>query len=130
MTISITIKVIPNKKKFVDFNKAQREIVQYFDDIGDDIVSQMQEYPPPPENSTYTRTGRLGQGWYKSITTPASGIYLRIRNRVYYAQYVQGEKQRELFAWIGWRTLKSIVDPLRKSIRKDIQSIINRNIDT
>jgi len=60
------------------------------------------EYPPPPSNSTYRRTGTLGRsitGKVESITKEVRGL---VGSRVVYAPNVIGDKQAPIHAgrWV------------------------------
>lgn len=71
----------------------------------DTYVAQMQlylrEYPPVPAGSRYRRTFKLRGGW-EHVRGP--GSVGRLVNRVRYAQYVQGQRQRPFHRRHGWKT--------------------------
>lgn len=54
------------------------------------LMTKLGTYPPPPPNSTYVRTGKLGQGWTRDAAK-AKKMRLEFSNKVPYARYVQGK---------------------------------------
>lgn len=95
----------------------------------DTYVAKMQleliHYPPIPPGSRYRRTHRLGRDW-QHVRGP--GSVGRLVNRVPYAQYVQGQRQRRFHRAHGWQTtddmLKVYGPRVTASVRRLIQDWI------
>ena len=93
----------------------------------DTYIAQMQlqlrEYPPP--RPTYRRTFRLRAGWQMQRGPGSVG---RLVNRVSYAQYVQGQRQRSFHRAHGWQTtgdmLRVYGPRVSTSVRKLVQEWI------
>jgi hypothetical protein len=96
----------------------------------DTYVAQMQlalrEYPPVPAGSRYQRTFRLRGGW-QHVRGP--GSVGRLVNRVPYAQYVQGQRQRRFHRARGWQTTDDVLrvygPRVTASARRQLQDWIN-----
>ena len=56
------------------------------------------------------RTGQLGRGWKRSITTTGDGITLIVANLVSYASYVQGKRQTRVMAGRDWTTIGTVAE--------------------
>lgn len=81
----------------------------------DRIVKIMRVYPPPPRNSTYQRTGRLGRSW-KILRLGDTGYRIennaRFRGRRY-TVYVVGDAYGQRQADVHknrWNIFRDIVD--------------------
>lgn len=96
----------------------------------DTYVAKMQleliHYPPIPPGSRYRRTHRLARGW-QHVRGP--GSVGRLVNRVPYAQYVQGQRQRPFHRRTGWQTeqdaLRIYGPRVTASVRRQLQDWIN-----
>ena len=53
------------------------------------LNNEMKQYPPPPPNSTYDRTGLLGRNWSKRVYVTGIDVVGEARNNTSYGQFVQ-----------------------------------------
>ena len=65
-----------------------------------DAQSEISKYPP--SQSSYARTGILGQKWTARVRRRGADLVGRVGNRASYAGRVQGSKQEELFKDYQW----------------------------
>jgi hypothetical protein len=67
-----------------------------YEKLADDVLDELQIYPPPPPNSKYVRTYRLRNGWRIGIIPATGGFTIEILNDatdkrgVEYSKYVVG----------------------------------------
>jgi hypothetical protein len=74
---------------------------------GQAIVRRMKEYPPPPPQSLYVRTGTLGGGW--TLTSNTNGY--TVRNNTPYTKYVVGNAYGLEQAWMHvgrWQVFRDV----------------------
>jgi len=89
--------------------KATEKAIEY-------VHSQVPDYPPPPESSTYRRTGTLGRGITTEVRSVGNAIVGVIGNNVIYAPDVisleavggRGPQTRR-HKQTGWYTLQEVV---------------------
>lgn len=76
------------------------------------LIGDVSEYPPPPQGSTYRRTGTLGRKW-----TTGQAVYIerdnliegRVGNDTPYGPYVQSKKDQATIHKGRWKTIEDIV---------------------
>lgn len=91
----------------------------------DNIVKQMQVYPPIPAGSTYERTFTLRGGWRaEGPSFTVEGLTTRIYNPVRYMPFVQGQWQQPYHEAHGWRNIADYLD--REGYRKGVQDVYTR----
>lgn len=76
-----------------------------------DAQSEISNYPTSPSQSSYVRTGQLGQFW--TVSGPKQrgvDFVVRVGNKKRYAGRVQGSKQEELFKGFGWPNITNTND--------------------
>lgn len=98
-------------------------------------------YPPPPETSTYRRTGTLGRTLGSSEAGGTSGgqpeIYAirrfgsghmegRFGTRLEYAEYVIGEGTQARMHSGRWWTMKTIAEKAKEKINRIWQDVGNK----
>jgi hypothetical protein len=74
---------------------------------GQAIVRRMKEYPAPPPQSLYVRTGTLGGGW--TLTSNTNGY--TVRNNTPYTKYVVGNAYGLEQAWMHvgrWQVFRDV----------------------
>jgi hypothetical protein len=64
----------------------------------DDLLDELQYYPPPPSGSTYIRTFKLRGGWRLGLRRTDRGIEIVIENDVPYAALVVGSLAKAIAA--------------------------------
>jgi hypothetical protein len=74
-----------------------RELGRWAEDVLDDHLYGEDKYAPPPPNSKYIRTGRLGRG-YGLMRHSRTAV--RIFNLTPYTGYVVGDAQGQGQAWM------------------------------
>lgn len=80
--------------------------------IGARLRTFMAKYPPPPPNSSYRRTGRLGRAWTHEVKAGLFSIETIIGNNTPYAPDVQGAGTQSEVHVGRWQT---DADALRQS---------------
>ena len=83
------------------------------------------DYPPPPEGSTYRRTGTLGRRWTTKVETLTT-FQGTIGNNTVYGPYVQDEAKQARMHKGRWQTIQSVVEEKRSAIVADFQALIRR----
>jgi hypothetical protein len=90
------------------------------------LEAYMKDYPPPPLNSSYRRTGSLGRRWITDIERRNDGLIGRVGNNIHYARWVQSRMyQQRIFERIGWRTETQAIRANETAIRDDFQTAVN-----
>lgn len=96
---------------------------------GQAIIRRMKEYPAPPPQSLYIRTGTLGGGW--TLTSNTNGY--TIRNNTPYTKYVVGNAYglEQAFMHVGrWQVFRDVqeeeVAKLPPEIEKEITMVARR----
>lgn len=82
----------------------------------DFVWGKLGEYPPPPPNSPYRRTGELGRSIYGEVRTLNSGPVGVIGTNLKYAPYVIDQKNQ---AWMHkgrWWTIQGKIKQYRTEI--------------
>lgn len=74
-----------------------------------DAQAEISNYPEA--QTSYIRTGRLGQSWTKRVLMEGANLIGRVGNKQRYAARVQGKDQEELFKGYEW---PNIVDTNKK----------------
>lgn len=92
------------------------------------VHGKVPEYPPPPGESSYTRTGTLGRSITTKVEAIGSGAVGSIGTAVVYAGYVIDENRQ---AWMHrgrWWTLQGVVRGSKDAIIGFYQRAISRLI--
>lgn len=96
---------------------------------GQAIVRRMKEYPAPPPQSLYIRTGTLGGGW--TLTSNKDGY--TVRNNTPYTKYVVGNAYglEQAFMHVGrWQVFRDVqeeeVNKLPPAISNEITMVARR----
>lgn len=92
------------------------------------MVNDLKQYPPPPANSRYVRTGTLGRGWEgASFVTSVSArrVVTTGLNPVRYVVFVQGERQARVHKG-KWKTVEQIKRKNQAAIRALFLQAIQR----
>lgn len=104
---------------------------------GNQIVEHLKDsvptYPPPPPNSTYQRTGRLGRGFRTDVKPLQHGVKMILSNVVVYSPYVISSERTKSGAGPQarihrgrWYTLQGHVLKNVDYIKKEFQALIRR----
>jgi hypothetical protein len=97
------------------------------------IREKLAKYPPPPPNSTYIRTGRLGEGWEAPVPT---SLMAQVTNMVEYAPFVQRSPlmgdphQTAQHAATGWPTDVGVVEESADEIGALFGAAIQEALDS
>ena len=118
-TITIDVSEVVAK---LDPKDIERAITQSVDGVADVLMGDMKIYPPPPPNSRYVRTGKLGRGWQKHVGFPKSWVG---NVGVAYARYVQDYDWQAAIHRGRWQTTEMIA---RKRMH-DIQRLIEQSLE-
>lgn len=66
------------------------------------LLERMTDYPPPPANSTYNRTGDLGNSWEVDLAGS------RVHSDIYYGPFVQDYEEQASIHRGRWQTTQSV----------------------
>ena len=82
------------------------------------LVAQLTVYPPPPPNSTYTRTYALQRGWERAVPIlDNDGAVMRLINAVSYEPFVQDNASQADVHQDRWQTTQQIADDNEEATR-------------
>lgn len=92
------------------------------------IRTEMAKYPPPPPNSTYRRTGKLGRSWTHRTRANLITATALIGNNTPYAPEVQGEGYQTEVHQGRWQTdlqvLTANTDYIVEEVAAQIDTIL------
>jgi hypothetical protein len=90
------------------------------------VHQHLPPYPSPPENSSYVRTGKLGQSITEEVTAQGNDVVGVIGSNIQYAPYVIGGDDEQAWMHEGrWWQLPNVVE-------KDLDAIsdeVGRSIE-
>jgi hypothetical protein len=131
MAVRFRFKTLTGKRARVDPAGVTSEAVAFANILGGRIKQQLATYPPERPNSRYTRTHRLGSGWVVAVTSPPSGVNLRVRNPVSYVVPVHGneagQRQWAMHSATGWVLVKDVMDQAHDAWNAGIQARLARH---
>lgn len=120
MTVQFTLRVENEKEVKRIFRRLpgllRRHLKRAMETSVKYIRGEADDYPPPPEGSSYTRTGTLGRRWTTRVESPVGSVRGILDNPTSYAPYVQGDEDQ---AWMHvgrWRTIGAIVEKNEKTL--------------
>lgn len=100
---------------------------------GATLQKELATYPPPPANSSYTRTGTLGRRWAADIGVKPFNALSIVSNTTSYAPFVQGDDTQARIHQNRWRTDVQILDQNTEKIvgfyLDAIEGVFEDNID-
>lgn len=141
MSVNIKFTAIRANSRLLKLNLAAvtAQIDSATRSFAEDIVEELQKYPPVPAGSTYERTGRLRSNWRVQRTVGHSGIQYSITNPVqeqrprgvYYSGLVQGRSTQTWFHRShGWQTVEDVLERRggRNQLASTVQSIITAEL--
>lgn len=114
-----------------ELNKIRLDTIQdAVSAILDDMAAEAAQYPAPPPESTYKRTGQLGEKWTNAQTTfvqSSATVLEAVReNSTPYGPYVQGaETQAQVHAG-RWKTVESLMADWEARAAERIEEAIGR----
>jgi hypothetical protein len=92
------------------------------------IRTELAKYPPPPENSTYRRTGKLGRSWTHRANANLITATALIGNNTPYGPDVQGEGTQMPIHQGRWQTdlqvLTANIDYIVEEVAARIDEIL------
>lgn len=87
----------------------------------------MQQYPPPPPDSKYRRTGTYGRRWNTKVTASGASLVGRVGNNVPYAPYVGSSMFQTVWhRRTGWHTDSDAVRANEDVILADFQQAVDK----
>ena len=102
----------------------ERALKQGIEESAGVLLEDMKVYPPPPPNSTYVRTGKLGRGWGKKFE---GNRRAEVRNvGVSYAKYVQDYDMQAAIHRGRWQTTEMIARKRANDIKQIIVKALER----
>jgi len=114
MTIEVEIKGLdPLQRKFNMFPRMLQKEIDSATKRASFVAERAAQYPPPPPQSSYVRTGTLARGFSWKVHTLGREVTGSVINPVSYAKWVRGTKTQ---AWMHvgrWKTMQQIVDESR-----------------
>ena len=90
------------------------------------IESYMKVYPPPPPNSLYIRTRRLGNAWESKIVQKSGGLEGTINNNTEYGPFVQSSLFQSRIHQGRWQTDQDAMARYERPIVADFEDAIQR----
>lgn len=94
------------------------------------LQRDMADYPPPPVNSRYVRTGTLGRRWTIKIIESGDGLTGKVGNNTKYAPVVQSHRFQAGIHRGRWQTDVQVVLRNQSAIVEDFRRAIRRVIET
>lgn len=79
-------------------------------------------YPPKPAESTYDRTGKLGERWAVNLKR----LGATVSNNTSYGPLVQGDDQVWYHEATGWKTTETIAEEETEEVLNLIKKAIDR----
>lgn len=99
-------------------------------EVLDLLKERLQKYPPPPPNSTYTRTGNLGNSWEQVIVLSGNALTAKVQSLIGYGQWVQDQIKQAPVHQGRWQTIQSVADDSEEEAvaiySQFLQELINR----
>jgi len=93
------------------------------------LQRDMAEYPPPPANSTYRRTGTLGRRWTTQVRRIANGLRGKVGNNTSYAPWVQSWNFQAWMHQGRWQTDAEVLEENTRNIVDDFQATIRKVLE-
>lgn len=131
MSLNVRFRALTANSKQIRTEKLLSDVKSHQKQWAHKAIRRLQQYPPPPPDSRYERTGDLGAGWKPSgPTVSGSGIITRIINDVSYAEFVYGDEVGDGQAYMHrgrWITIPQAIereeymDGLRRIMKDAIQ---------
>jgi len=118
MRLTITVSNLDVVQRKLDGISKGAYIKPVITEAARNLQTEMRRYPPKPPNSTYTRTGKLGQSWKRKITGGGGNWLAVIGSRMKYAPYVQDATEQAEIHQGRWQTIQSVAKDKRDEIFK------------
>lgn len=94
------------------------------------LRTELAKYPPPPKNSTYRRTGKLGRSWTHRVNINLLTTTALLGNNTPYAPDVQGEGTQVPIHQGRWQTdlqvLTANIDYIVEEVGARIDDLLGR----
>lgn len=94
------------------------------------LRKRMQDYPPPPPNSTYDRTDNLKNSWEETVVVSDTTLVGTLFSNISYGPYVQDEETQAGIHQGRWQTTKSVAEDEEGKIvdlfEREIERLINK----
>jgi hypothetical protein len=97
-----------------------------FNRIGARLRTEMAKYPPPPPDSKYRRTGKLGRSWAHEVKSSLFAMEAIIGNNTPYAPDVQGEGQQAGIHQGRWQTDQEVLDANTHFVLEEIGEEVDK----
>ena len=106
MTVAYVTEIIGDEALFATLDELIRPSAMRpaMEKAGARIRTELAKYPPPPKNSTYRRTGKLGRSWTHRADANLVTATALIGNNTPYAPDVQGEGTQMPIHQGRWQT--------------------------
>lgn len=116
-------------RKLAKLDQAIEQMADPTRDALDLLTKRMQDYPPPPPNSTYDRTDNLKNSWEDTIVVSDTTIVGTLFSTIVYGPYVQDEEMQAEIHQGRWQTTKSVAEEEEGNIvdifEREIERLIN-----
>jgi len=89
------------------------------------VQAEMADYPSPPPQSTYRRTGTLGRRWTTDVERIGDTVRGKVGNVTEYAPFVQAEKFQAAIHRGRWQTDERVL----RDNTKRITALFQRAVD-
>lgn len=118
MRITITVKNLEAVERKLANMERTDYIKPVITEAARNLQNAMRRYPPKPPQSTYDRTGKLGQSWTREVMRGGrgGGWVAQIGTRLKYAPYVQDETRQAEVHQGRWQTIQSVAKDKRDEL--------------
>lgn len=90
------------------------------------IDKMIPPYPPPPPNSTYTRTGELGNQMISEVRPLGSSVVMYLGSKVPYSPLVIKEKTQARIHRGRWWTIEQVLEKARDGVLRIFEDTVKR----
>ena len=130
MSLAYVTEIVGDKELLATLNELIRPSAMKpaMEKAGARIRTELAKYPPPPPNSTYRRTNKLGRSWTHRANANLVTATALIGNNTPYAPEVQGEGYQAEIHKGRWQTelevLTANIDYIVEEVGAQIDEIL------
>jgi hypothetical protein len=99
-----------------------------FERIGARLRTEMAKYPPPPPNSRYRRTLKLGRSWDFEVKASLFAVEAIIGNNTPYGPDVQGAGQQAEIHQGRWQTDQDVLERNLSFIDEEVGEEVEKKL--
>lgn len=129
MAITISITGIDDVIKRLDHAAGNEALRRAMERSVERLRNRMADYPPQKLNSSYTRTGKLGESWTKRVESMATGVRGKVGNNRKYAPFVQSSAFQATVHRGRWQTDQQVLERETEAIEGFFREELQRSLD-